>query len=208
MPAARAEQEWRRQGVLFFFSSHAAGIAHAQQLGRSQSGSQRFRQGFHQPATCESCRHRKCLLGLRIGLRITSRLKRAYSRTLRCVYRQVEGHRDCFHCSVLPRLYRASRTERHGDKKANGGGGITKARIFRQCGASASSARTKRAIREYASLSRNGRSGWRHIAVALSSLLGFQTTKAVEGSERERDAPVQWRGRSTGSLKSEVCRRL
>ena len=142
MPAARAEQEWRRQGVLFFFSSHAAGIAHAQQLGRSQSGSQRFRQGFHQPATCESCRHRKCLLGLRIGLRITSRLKRAYSRTLRCVYRQVEGHRDCFHCSVLPRLYRASRTERHGDKKANGGGGITKARIFRQCGASASSART------------------------------------------------------------------
>jgi len=40
------------------------------------------------------------------------------------------------------RLYRASRTERHGDKKANGGGGITKARIFRQCGASASSAHT------------------------------------------------------------------
>jgi hypothetical protein len=42
IPAARAEQEWRRQGVLFFSSSHAAGIAHAQQLGRSQSGSQDF----------------------------------------------------------------------------------------------------------------------------------------------------------------------
>ena len=59
---------------------------------RSPPGFQRFRQGFDQPAACESCRHRKCLFGLGIGLRITSRLKRAYSRTERCVYRQIKCH--------------------------------------------------------------------------------------------------------------------
>ena len=39
-----------------------------------------------QPPACESRRHRKCLHGLRFGLRITSCLKRAYSRTERCVH--------------------------------------------------------------------------------------------------------------------------
>jgi len=33
-------------GCALFFSSHAPGTAHAQQLGRSQSRSRRFRQGF------------------------------------------------------------------------------------------------------------------------------------------------------------------